>query len=267
VFLTCVLFISALSISSVSAFYSISGLAAIFPGAIIPVIVLGVVLEIGKLAAVGFLHSHWRTAPFLIKTYLIMAILVLMFLNSIGIFGLLSKAHIIQEASNTSQSSTIQLTLEKIENEKASIANDDTQIGIIDKAVSKLTETGRAGTALQQSIAQRKSRDLLTKDKLAHQSTLNDLNSQRVEKEASNRSLEADFGPLTYLADFVYGKADATQLENVVRWIITIIVFVTDPLAIILLVSASFSLTRRKEPLTLLPNTGILHLDNDFMKD
>jgi hypothetical protein len=262
--LTGILFLAALSISCVSAFYSISGLTAIFPGAVLAVIVLGIALEVGKLSAVAFLHSHWKTAPFLIKTYLVIAILILMFINSMGIFGLLSKAHITQQVANTSQMSTIELVQEKIENEKAAIANDDTQVGIIDKAITKLTETGRAGTALQQSSGQRKQRDALTKDKLAHQSTLDDLNGQRVIKEASNKALEADFGPLQYLADFVYGKANPDQLGIIVRWIISIIVFVTDPLAIILLVSASFSLSNRKKNLTSLDNASILNINQEF---
>lgn len=268
-FLTAVLFLAALSISGVSAFYSISGLTAIFPGAVMAVIVLGVVLEIGKLSAVGFLHKHWCDAAFLIKTYLIVAVLTLMLINSMGIFGLLSKAHIAQEVSNAGQASQIEITKERITSEKVTIADYDTQIGNLDHAIAKLTETGRAGQAINQLTTQRKTRDALSKEKLVHQSTLDALSQQEVEKDSANKLLEADFGPLQYLADFVYGKANADQLENTVRWIITIIVGVTDPLAIILLVSASFSLTVARKRLTPDGKQGmmIIHPDHFIEKE
>jgi hypothetical protein len=231
------------------------------------VIVLGVVLEIGKLSAVAFLHQHWCNAAFLVKTYLVIAILTLMLINSMGIFGLLSKAHIGQEVANAGQISQIQIVQEKITSEKSTIADFDTQIGNLDRAIAKLTETGRAGQALNQLSAQRKTRDNLTKEKLAHQSTLDALNEQEVNKDSANKLLEADFGPLQYLADFIYGKADATQLENTVRWIITIIVCVTDPLAVILLVSASFSLSTGRKRLTSGPEGDMMFIHDEFFKE
>ena len=266
-FLTTILFLAALSISSVSAFYSITGLTAIFPGAFWSVVVLGGVLEIGKLAGVAFLHRHWCDAAFLIKTYLIIAVLTLMLLNSVGIFGLLSKAHIAQEVSNAGQTSGIEIIKEREKSEQTTITDYETQVGNLDKAIAKLTETGRAGQAIAQLSAQRKTRDALTKEEMAHRSTLDDLKKQEVEKTNSNNLLEADFGPLQYLADFVYGKADATQLENTVRWIITLIVGVTDPLAIILLVSASFSLTAGRNRLTSSPIGDMMIVHPDHFKE
>jgi hypothetical protein len=261
--LTVILFLAALSISGVSAFYSISGLTAIFPGAVIPVIVLGVVLEIGKLSGVAFLHRHWCDAAFLIKTYLVIAILTLMLINSMGIFGLLSKAHIAQEVSNAGQASQIQVIRERESSEKSAITDDETQIGNIDKAIDKLTSTGRAGQAVATINSQRKARESLTKDKLAHQSNYDDLSKQEVEKDNANKLLESDFGPLQYLADFVYGKANPDQLENTVRWIISIIVFVVDPMALCLLIAASFSLSIKKPKENV--DSDYLYIDNDFL--
>jgi hypothetical protein len=266
-FLTVILFLAALSISGVSAFYSISGLTAIFPGAIIPVIALGIVLEIGKLSGIAFLHKYWCDAAFSIKAPLVMIILFLMLINSMGIFGLLSKAHITQEVSNAGQASQIRITQGRLTSERSAITDLDTQIGNIDQAINKLTQTGRAGQALAQVNAQRKARQTLSNEKLAHQSTVDDLTKQEVEKDVANKLLEADFGPLQYLADFVYGKANAEQLENVVRWIISIIVFVTDPLAVILLVSASFSLTARRKGLTRDAKEGMMLIHNDYFKE
>lgn len=267
-FLTAILFLAALSISGVSAFYSISGLAAIFPGAVIPVIVLGIVLEIGKLSGVAFLHKHWCNAAFFVKTYLVIAIFVLMLINSMGIFGLLSKAHIAQEVANAGQTSTIQIIQEKKTSEKAAITDDETQIGNIDQAIGKLTSTGRAGQAVATINSQRQAREKLTKDKLAHQSTYDDLSRQEIEKDNANKLLESDFGPLQYLADGLYGgKANPDQLENTVRWIITVIVFVTDPLAIILLVSASFSLSAGRKRLTSDGKQDMMIIDADHFKE
>jgi hypothetical protein len=265
--LTIILFLAALSISGVSAFYSITGLTAIFPGAYWSVIVLCGVLEVGKLSAVAFLHRHWCDAAFLIKTYLVIAILILMLINSMGIFGLLSKAHIAQEVSNAGQASTIQIIQEKITSEKTTITDFDTQIGNLDRAIDKLTQTGRAGQALAQLNAQRKTRDKLSQEKMAHQSAYDDLSKQEVEKNNANKVLESDFGPLQYLADFIYGSANAAQLENTVRWVISIIVFVTDPLAIILLVSASFSLTTRKKGLTSVGKEDMMLIHDDYFKE
>jgi hypothetical protein len=267
VLLTVILFLAALSISGVSAFYSIVGLTTIFPGAFWPVIVLAGVLEIGKLSAVVFLHKHWCDAAFLIKTYLIIAVLALMLINSMGIFGLLSKAHIAQEVSNAGQASTIQIIQEKKQSEQSAIADYDTQIANLDKAIGKLTETGRAGQALSQLGAQRKARDKLTQEKMAHQSAFDDLSKQEVEKDNANKLLESDFGPLQYLADAIYGKANSDQLENVVRWVISIIVFVTDPLAIILLVSATFSLTAGRKHLTMDGKQDMLFIHPEFFKE
>ena len=88
--------LTALSISAVAIYYSILGLAAIFAGAAIPIMVMGSVLEVGKLVTASWLYQNWKVAPKFIKTYLSIAVVVLMFITSMGIFGFLSKAHVEQ---------------------------------------------------------------------------------------------------------------------------------------------------------------------------
>mgnify|MGYP003325546260 CR=1 FL=1 len=105
----------ALSISGVAAWYSIAGLAAIFAAAQIPIIIMGTVLEVGKLVTASWLYQNWKTIPFLLKSYLTLAVAVLMFITSMGIFGFLSKAHI--EQTSASQESVEQV--QRIETELA----------------------------------------------------------------------------------------------------------------------------------------------------
>lgn len=103
--------LSALSISAVAIYYSIAGLAAIFAGAAIPIMIMGSVLEVGKLVTASWLYQNWKNAPRFLKYYLSIAVLVLMFITSMGIFGFLSKAHVEQ----TAPSSLIEQKIEQID--------------------------------------------------------------------------------------------------------------------------------------------------------
>ena len=96
-------FLSALTISAVAIYYSVAGLAAIFAAAVIPIIIMGVSLEVGKLVTAVWLHRHWSRAAWWLKTYLSIAVIVLMFITSMGIFGFLSKAHIEQTSMSQEQ--------------------------------------------------------------------------------------------------------------------------------------------------------------------
>lgn len=99
--LTLLTLLSALSISAVAIFYSIAGLAAIFAGAAIPIMIMGTVLEVGKLVTASWLYQNWKKSPFFLKFYLTISVVVLMFITSMGIFGFLSKAHVEQTAPST----------------------------------------------------------------------------------------------------------------------------------------------------------------------
>lgn len=171
-----------------------------------------------------------------------------MSINLIGSFGYLSKAHIQQEVLNNSQISQIEIVDTKIANEKTMIADFDTQISQIDAIISKTTQSGKSSTALAQINSEKKSRDDLVNKKLQHLAIVNDLTKERLTEEASNDKLKADFGPLLYIADAIYGNPNQAQLENVVRWIITLIQIAFDPLAIFLLISAQIVLRKKLTP-------------------
>ena len=127
-FLTILTLLSALSISAVAIFYSIAGLAAIFAGAAVPIMIMGSVLEVGKLVTASWLYQHWKQAPRFLKYYLTIAVLILMFITSMGIFGYLSKAHVEQTAPTTLISSKIVQLDDQIVRENGKIERWDTEL-------------------------------------------------------------------------------------------------------------------------------------------
>ena len=156
----------ALSLSVVSGYYSIVGLATIFSSAFYAVVFMGCVLEAGKLVTASWLYNNWSIAPRILKYYLTFAVIILMFITSMGIFGFLSKAHIDQTVTlNTGTSDQIKIIVSKINNEKDSIADLDKQIKQIDDAINKLTERGQASSSLSAADRQRKNRNDLLKKK------------------------------------------------------------------------------------------------------
>ena len=114
-------FLTALTISGVAIYYSVAGLAAIFAAAVIPIIVMGVSLEVGKLVTAVWLHRNWNRAVWWMRTYLSIAVVVLMFITSMGIFGFLSKAHIEQTSMSTEQVALIDTLNDKEARSQAKI--------------------------------------------------------------------------------------------------------------------------------------------------
>ena len=398
--------LSALSISAVAIYYSIAGLVAIFAAAAVPIMIMGTALEIGKLVTAVWLHKYWEKSVWWLKTYLSVAVIVLMFITSMGIFGYLSKAHIEQTSasqesvekieqiqteilrytnivnraeekiiklenagSNKNENIQIQIDREQeridtayeriqpLVQEQQKIIQQETerkdkkiepylvQVNQIDSDLNTLTSLlnrrdnesvrrlqsivgtrvdGRYGsrTAKQVEdyrdslIAQRKSvleiiasieekespivkaaneeikrlrdiaeREIEDSNKVINRlreeignvspttdnsllieeqnvkikdatNTIETLTEQKYELEAEYRKLEAEVGPIKYIAEFVYGEeADRDLLEEAVRWVIILIIFVFDPLAVLLLIASQYtfqytrgSLPTPKEP-------------------
>ena len=134
----------ALVVSGVSAYFSIIGLTTIFSAAFYPVVIMGAALEIGKLVSTSWLYRNWNTCPWLLKSYLSLAVIVLMFITSMGTFGFLSRAHIEQELNiTTGDADRLAIVESQIQNKNSVIADYDKQIQQIDDALSKITEKGR----------------------------------------------------------------------------------------------------------------------------
>lgn len=242
-------------------------MTAIFPAAFIPVIIMGIVLEMGKISSVIFLHKNWKTAPILIRSYLIVAVFILMFINSVGIFGYLSKAHISQEILNNAEISQTEIIQSKLDNEKSIIKDLDNQITQIDNAISKLTDQGKANTSLAQANAQRKNRDNLTSQKNSHLKIIETLTKEKIDAENNNAKVASDFGPLLYITDFYFGgNSTKLQLESTVRFIILVLVMVFDPLALVLLIASQNAFAQRKKPLTRPSDDDIFKFDDQVLK-
>ena len=119
--MTYLTFLTALALSGVSAYYSVIGLAAIFPGSFWPIIIMGSVLEMAKLVTVSWLYRNWKTCPLLMKSYYVVACIILMMITSMGIFGYLSKAHLEHSADTAPLSDKVVMLDEKIKTEKENI--------------------------------------------------------------------------------------------------------------------------------------------------
>lgn len=254
--------ITALSLSSVSAYYSIIGLTAIFAGSFWPVVIMGTTLEVSKIISTSWLYRNWKNSPLLLKTYLTLAIIILMVISSMGIFGFLSKAHIEQNLQiSTGDADQIQIVQTKIDNEQATIDDLNKQIAQIDAAVTKMTDKGQAQSSLQAAEKQRKVRDDLTKQKTQHVESLSNFKTVKVKLESSVKKNEAEVGPIKYIAAAIYGTSGPDTLELAVRWVIILLVSVFDPLAVVLLLAANHGLNRKKNILPELKEDNILNID------
>src|SRR5210317_243108 len=176
-FIAILTLLSALSISGVAIFYSVIGLATIFPGAFVPVVIMGGVLEVGKLITASWLYRNWKFTPFMLKTYLTTAVIILSLITSMGIFGFLSKAHLEQNLASDTLIQRIQILEDKIDSEKMSIERQNAIIDRAEKAIGRDTGTASGDIEVQQSIiadANEKLKTLLT----VETNTVRDLNDR-----------------------------------------------------------------------------------------
>jgi len=237
--------ISGLSISAVAVYYSVVGLTAIFAAAVIPIIVMGTTLEISKLIATVWLKQNWDTAPATIKAYLIGAIIVLMLITSMGIFGFLSKAHLDQGVPTDDIAAKVSVIDEKIKTQKDNIDTDKKALAQmdaqVDQLLSRTTDDRGASKAAQLRKTQAKERAGLQADIATAQKTVTALNDERAPVASQLRKVEAEVGPIKYIAAFFYGSTDQTILEKAVTWVILTLIVVFDPLAVILLLASQIS--------------------------
>ena len=233
--------ITALAISAVAAFYSIVGLMAIFSASAISIAVMGVVLEIGKLITASWLYQNWKKIPRLLKYYLTLAVVVLMFITSMGIFGYLSKAHI-DQGTGTAE---LYLKVERIDNsissERKIIERAEKQIGMLDSALDKYIELGAITKGLGKREEQEEERNLLNTTVNNAQLRIDGLLDEKTEYNLQIKNFEAEVGPLKYISALFYGEDALDYIDRSVRYVILILVFVFDPLAVLLLIAANMS--------------------------
>jgi chemotaxis protein histidine kinase CheA len=240
------LLLTGLTISAVAIYYSVVGLAAIFAAATIPIYIMGTTLEVAKLVCASWLKANWERVPVLMKTYMTIAVIVLMIITSMGIFGFLSKAHMDQTLVSGDVASKIAIIDEKIKTEKDNIESAKKALAqmdaTVDQTIARSTNEAGAGRAAQLRRTQAKERAALQADITKAQKNIVALNDEAAPIRAEVRKVEAEVGPIKYIAAFVYGdNPDANLLEKAVTWVIIIIVSVFDPLAVIMLLAAQMT--------------------------
>jgi hypothetical protein len=265
--------ITALTLSSIAAWYSVVGLTAIFAAAVIPIIIMGGSLEIAKVVTTVWLHRYWDRCKWLMKTYLTGAVIVLALVTSMGIFGFLSKAHMDQGIPTGDVAAQIALIDEKIaiqreliKSERENIESARRALSQMDAQVSARLDRGTTEAGAERSVQiraqQRRDRQAYAKeiDEAQNRIEKSNANIQALSLEKAPlatqfRKIEAEVGPIKYIAALIYGdNPDNATLERAVRWVIILLIFVFDPLALMLVIAAissykwEFENKKKEEP-------------------
>ena len=243
-FLTILTFLSAISISIIAAGYSIIGLATLFAGAVIPIIAMGSALEIGKLVAASWLYNNWSSSmvPKALKAYLFTAIVVLVFITSMGIFGFLSKAHLDQVKPQSGNALNISVLDKQINQQQVIVDRAEKTLNSLDKALDKYIDMEYVSRGLKEREKQKAEREVLNKTISEATAKIVELNKTKNSIELEQIKIEAEVGPLKYVAELIYGDDAKSHFDEAVRIVILILIFVFDPLAVLLLIAANISL-------------------------
>lgn len=234
-------FIAAIAIASVAAWFSIIGLIALFPGSALSIAIMAGTLEVGKLVTASWLYRNWEKTNFLLKSYLVTAVIVLMVITSLGVFGYLSKSYLTHNAPLA----TIEVELRNYDQQLVSLTRDLNRnqqvIEQLDDAVSKLIEFSRISGpngAIALRETQREERNLVQTDISQIQEKISDIQRKMKDIENSSIDVRSKLGPAEYIAKFIYGDGD-DSVDKAVQLIILMIVLVFDPLAVLLLIAAN----------------------------
>jgi hypothetical protein len=239
-------FFTGILISAVAIYYSVIGLAAIFAAAVIPIYVMGTILELSKLVTAWWLKANWHRAPILLKAYMLIAVIALMLITSMGIFGFLSKAHSDQGLVSGDVQSKIAVYDEQIQTARDNIDANRKALKQMDEAVDQVmgrsNDEKGADKAVALRRAQARERNRLQTEIATEQKTISRISAERAPIAAEVRKVEAEVGPLKYIAKLIYGDStDTNLLEKAVTWVIILIVLVFDPLAVLLLLASQMS--------------------------
>lgn len=239
--------LTALSIAGVAAWFSIEGLMAIFSASAIPIAIMASTLEVGKLVAASWLYRYWTDTRILIKTYMTTAVVVLMLITSMGIFGYLSKAHLDQAAEGGNNNLQIARIEQQITREEKAITDAEVVIGQLDQAVQTLMDydrirgdTGAIATRRNQAEERAELKEIID----GATANIASLQDELLPLQEKQLQVELKVGPLKYVAELIYGEAAESDLDKAVRLFIILLVFVFDPLAVIMVIAANQTLLR-----------------------
>ena len=240
--------LTALSMATVAAVFAIYGIIAIFAGMPQFALIMGAVIELGKIVGISWLYRNWNE-PTKIKYFMAPLVLVAIMLTSMGIFGLLSKAHL--EQTSPVANNEIQITRldQQITREQSRITDAEQVISQLDQSVQALIEFDRirgpdGAIAVRESQAEQ--RELLRQTIDTAQTEVDKLEDQKLELTQELTAIALEVGPVKYLAELVYGT-ETDRTEEAVRWVIIAFIFVFDPMAILLLMAANYTLDQRKK--------------------
>lgn len=253
---------SALSLAATAAWFAIVGIIALFGGNPIPVLIMGAGIELAKVVGVSWLYRNWKGAPWTLKYPGAFLVFVVMLLTSMGIFGFLSKAHIDQNADVGNNTLQIERLDQRVARQQAVIDREQDKIDSADSVIQQLDDTvttligydkisgpdgARAVRASQQA-----QRDALAAEVAAAQNKIDttedeigSLQDERLALSQEVRKLELEVGPVKYIAALIYEDPE-TNLEDAVRIVIILFIFVFDPMAVWLLMAANYTLMRHQ---------------------
>jgi hypothetical protein len=239
--------LSAISLSAIAAYYSVIGLMAIFAASPIPIAIMGGALEFSKLIAASWAYKNWSVAPRFLKYYFTVAVMILMFITSLGIFGYLSKAHNDQSLVSGDVSAKIAMIDEKIKVERDNIDVNRKTLKQMDEAVDQVMvrSTNEKGAEKAASLrkTQQTERSRILKEIETYNKRISTLNEERAPIATEIRKVEAEVGPIKYIAALIYGDSiDSSLLDKSVRFVIILLVLVFDPMAVLLVIAGNFSL-------------------------
>jgi hypothetical protein len=249
---TTILFLTAILISAVAEFYSIAGLVAIFSSQAVASIIMGAALGIGKLVAASWVYRNWNIAPKLLLGYFTASVVILSLITSMGIFGYLSKAHLDQSVIIGGSADKVRILDEKIKTSKENIEANRKSLKQMDEAVDQImarsTDEKGADKAAALRRSQNKERTNLLSGIESEQKRIIAINEERAPLAADLSKIEAEVGPIKYVAELVYGESSEEMIGKAVRMMIILIIFVFDPLAILLLIAANMELKKKDQP-------------------
>jgi len=257
-FNTVAAFTTGIGLSVVAAYYSIIGLTSIFAGAFWSIVVMGSVLEMAKLVSVSWLYQNWEIASKSIKSYFFSAIVILMLITSMGIFGFLSKSHFEQTLPTDTQIAEIAYIQQEIDREKELIDQYEQNIKQMNSIISTLIQSQRirgSGGAIETRDKQIDERQELEKNIRNIRNRIKDMEKTKFDLSNSIRVMESELGPIKYISNIIYGDNDKNHIDGAVRIVIIMLIFVFDPLAVVLLLASNISFTTSRK------NFGIEYLE------
>lgn len=245
------LFLSAFAVSACAAWFSVAGLISIFSSAPLATGLMGGSLELAKLVAASWLYRNWSTAPATLRYYFTTSVVILSIITSLGIFGYLSKAHLDQAAVTGQSTGQLVIIDEKIKTVKENIDANRKALKQLDEAVDQVMGRSDSEKGAERAVSIRKSqqkeRDRLQTEIQTYQTQVGKLNEERAPLAQDVRKIEAEVGPIKYVAELIYGDSTEDMIGKAVRLIIMSLIFVFDPMAILLVIAGNMSLMARQK--------------------